>query len=211
LRTDWITPQAIAGRLQQWEHDKDIFLARGFRKSIMERIAPFSIMPVWDSFQLFVHCCEIPYRGRYCEIGSAQGGSIVIADEARNYKENKFDIIAISPHGNELSNMALVENTKHINYYRIEDYSQNVHSKIDYDSLDLLLVDGSHRYPQVKSDIENYWPKIKQGGVYLGHDFDYRSSSKEPHTEVVQAHLEYFAKMEMVKLKMSKIVRVIKE
>lgn len=38
-------------------------------------------------------------------------------------------------------------------------------------NLDFVYIDGCHDYEVVKSDIENYYPKIKSGGVIGGHDF----------------------------------------
>jgi hypothetical protein len=40
------------------------------------------------------------------------------------------------------------------------------------DDLDFVYVDGSHQYEFVKKDIELYFPKVKDGGVFGGHDFD---------------------------------------
>ncbi len=39
------------------------------------------------------------------------------------------------------------------------------------DELDFVYIDGNHTYPYVKADIENFWPKIKKGGVLSGHDY----------------------------------------
>lgn len=38
--------------------------------------------------------------------------------------------------------------------------------------LDFCYIDGDHSYGQVKRDIQNYLPLIKQGGVIGGHDFN---------------------------------------
>jgi len=42
------------------------------------------------------------------------------------------------------------------------------------DEIDLLFIDGDHRYSQVCRDIDNYSPKVKGGGcgIICGHDFD---------------------------------------
>ena len=37
---------------------------------------------------------------------------------------------------------------------------------------ELVFIDGDHRYSQVKRDIENYFPKVREGGIICGHDFD---------------------------------------
>lgn len=44
---------------------------------------------------------------------------------------------------------------------------------VDFDdeSMDFIFVDGLHTYDQVLKDCENYYPKLKKGGVFCGHDF----------------------------------------
>jgi len=45
---------------------------------------------------------------------------------------------------------------------------------VDYipDNLDFVYVDGDHSYDMVRVDLENYWSKIKKGGVLGGDDYD---------------------------------------
>jgi len=38
-------------------------------------------------------------------------------------------------------------------------------------NLDFVYVDGNHSYWAVKKDIENYYKKLKNGGIIGGHDF----------------------------------------
>ena len=38
------------------------------------------------------------------------------------------------------------------------------------EGLDYIYIDGLHTYEQVKRDIENYWPKLVEGGFLAGHD-----------------------------------------
>jgi len=52
--------------------------------------------------------------------------------------------------------------------------------------LDFVYIDGNHRYPFVLGDIQNYTPKIIEGGQIAGHDFKYA----EPGIE--RAVREYF-------------------
>ena len=40
------------------------------------------------------------------------------------------------------------------------------------DNLDFVYIDGNHSYPYVKKDIELYWPKIRNGGILGGHDYN---------------------------------------
>ena len=36
---------------------------------------------------------------------------------------------------------------------------------------DFIFIDGLHTYDQVLADCRNYWPKIKNGGIFAGHDY----------------------------------------
>ena len=38
--------------------------------------------------------------------------------------------------------------------------------------LDFVYIDGNHTFKAVKKDIESYYPKVKNGGIIGGHDFD---------------------------------------
>ena len=38
--------------------------------------------------------------------------------------------------------------------------------------LDFVYIDGSHEYDDVIDDIRLYYPKVKEGGIVGGHDFD---------------------------------------
>lgn len=43
---------------------------------------------------------------------------------------------------------------------------------IEDNELDLVYIDASHSYENVKQDIELWFPKIKVGGIICGHDYD---------------------------------------
>jgi len=38
--------------------------------------------------------------------------------------------------------------------------------------LDFVFIDGNHLYDAVKADIVRWWPKIKNGGILFGHDYN---------------------------------------
>lgn len=38
-------------------------------------------------------------------------------------------------------------------------------------SLDFVYIDGNHAYDFVKQDMEMWWPKLKKGGLFCGHDY----------------------------------------
>lgn len=40
------------------------------------------------------------------------------------------------------------------------------------DHLDWIFIDGDHSYEGVSTDIKNWAPKVRKGGVVIGHDID---------------------------------------
>ena len=38
--------------------------------------------------------------------------------------------------------------------------------------LEFVFIDGEHCYEAAKADIEAWWPKIRAGGLLMGHDYD---------------------------------------
>jgi hypothetical protein len=57
------------------------------------------------------------------------------------------------------------------------------------EELDFVYIDGNHAYDYVKQDIQNYYPKVKSGGVIGGHDF-YNGFCRE-HDGVIKAVSEF--------------------
>lgn len=43
----------------------------------------------------------------------------------------------------------------------------------DDNSLDFVFLDADHRYKFVIEDLKAWWPKIKSGKVFAGHDYDW--------------------------------------
>jgi hypothetical protein len=52
------------------------------------------------------------------------------------------------------------------------DFSDNMVNHFEDDSLDFIFIDGIHTYEQVTIDCENYFSKVKSGGVFAGHDYN---------------------------------------
>jgi len=53
--------------------------------------------------------------------------------------------------------------------------SQEFVRKIEDESLDFVFIDGDHSYEAALKDFENYYPKIKNGGIFAGHDIQLNS------------------------------------
>jgi hypothetical protein len=66
----------------------------------------------------------------------------------------------------------------------LENTSENAAKDIP-NNLDFVYVDGGHTYECVKRDIEVYYPKVRAGGIFGGHDFD------GSHMDVCRAVFEF--------------------
>lgn len=54
----------------------------------------------------------------------------------------------------------------------MEMRSEDAAPLVEDGSVDLVFIDGDHRYEAVKLDIELWLPKIRAGGIISGHDYD---------------------------------------
>jgi len=53
----------------------------------------------------------------------------------------------------------------------VKDYSYNAHSMFIDNSIDFVYIDALHDYTSVKRDITLFYPKVKSGGIFAGHDY----------------------------------------
>ena len=57
----------------------------------------------------------------------------------------------------------------------IFDTSENAAFNMKEDSLDFVFIDGDHSYETTLKDLIDYWPLVKTGGVFAGHDINLTS------------------------------------
>ena len=53
----------------------------------------------------------------------------------------------------------------------LNDYSENVHTQIPNNSIDVVYIDGNHSYKSVLLDLTLYNPKLKIGGIIICDDY----------------------------------------
>lgn len=53
----------------------------------------------------------------------------------------------------------------------VRDFSVEGSSRFEDGYFDFIYIDAAHDYTSVKEDVEAWWPKLKEGGVYSGHDY----------------------------------------
>jgi len=124
-----------------------------------------------------------------CEIGVSYGAN------ARDILEN-LDIARIylvDPLWNSEKNLLKAQKylDKHLDKITwISKRSEDVTlEEIPEESLDFCYVDGDHTYEAVTKDLELYWPRVKAGGLFAGHDHDRIDS-------VAKAVRDFFGAME---------------
>lgn len=135
-----------------------------------------------------------------CEIGVSLGSHCKRILETTNVKK----LYGIDPYinYNDPTNVMLSNNKFEIFYLRvveklskfgqrfelIREYSLNATSHFADSQLDFIFLDANHTYNAVKEDLENWWPKIRPGGIMAGDDYATR------HPGVPQAVNEFVQK-----------------
>ncbi len=134
---------------------------------------------------LFRAAGTCPRQGRVVEIGSFQGRStIVLASGAPHSAE----VVAIDPHaGNdrgpqELEGFAHEASDDHVQFLanlttagvihrvrHVRRASHDAHGDVA-DPIDVLYIDGAHRYRPARRDLEEWGRRVRPGGVMLIHD-----------------------------------------
>lgn len=55
----------------------------------------------------------------------------------------------------------------------LRGYTSNAVNQVEDGSLDFIYIDAQHKYEKVKEDLVDWWPKLKIGGIFAGHDYMY--------------------------------------
>jgi len=134
---------------------------------------------------LFEAAASCPPGGTIVEIGSFRGRSTIVLASACPADAT---VLAIDPHaGNdrgpqEIEGYEAEANQDHDAFLRnvatagvadrvthLREFSDDALDHID-GTIDVLYVDGAHRYAPAKRDIEQYGNRVREGGTMLIHD-----------------------------------------
>lgn len=99
---------------------------------------------------------------------------LYLIDPWENYEGNDKVWINI----NENYKYVLKEFRENKNVQIIKDYSNYAVSFFKENSLDFVYIDGNHSYKFVYKDIDNWFSKVKEGGIIAGHDINLLSVLK---------------------------------
>lgn len=61
--------------------------------------------------------------------------------------------------------------SRYRNLYRIIDTSEQALTILPV-NVDVVYIDGNHNEKYVKHDVENYYPIVRKGGIFAGHDYN---------------------------------------
>ena len=88
----------------------------------------------------------------------------------------------------------------------LRGYSQDFVNSFEDKSLDYIFIDGDHSYEGALSDCELFFPKIKNGGIFAGHDWsfdgvqkavnEFKDKNGSPNIRIVAADVWYWIKNE---------------
>jgi predicted O-methyltransferase YrrM len=135
-----------------------------------------------------------PDGSHFVEVGTWKGMSAAyMAVEIYNSEKNiKFDCIDNWEYVEDLQNdipkelyedlynvfLKNIEPVKHI-INPIKELSWDGANHYKDKSLDFVFIDAAHDYKSVKKDINAWFPKIKNGGVIAGHDYEWGPTVKQ--------------------------------
>jgi predicted O-methyltransferase YrrM len=109
-------------------------------------------------------------NGNVLEIGTFHGLSLSYIVETCILNNTNIYCLDIKKQSELMENLKKWRNPDNV-HLKFADSRQ---AHVDYEDqfFDLIFIDGDHSYETVKSDIANFWPKLKNNGVMCGHDYN---------------------------------------
>lgn len=166
--------QHIFQNIQGWFDGLDF----DFYNMIIESLPQsfnFAEVGVWKGRSLSYFVVESLNRGKH--------GNIYAVDHWQGSDEHKDKTnMAYEP---MLEQSDALYNTYIQNTIELQPYITNIrlpsdqaYLKFEDKYFDAVFIDGSHTYEDVYKDISNWFPKVKDGGFFSGHDWSWGSVKK---------------------------------
>ncbi len=123
------------------------------------------------------------YKGVIVEVGVCLGGTTWYGARAAADSYSRYICV---DHWRGASDLAVGESEYRAFLANMEDAglsdsieifkmpSVEAASKLPDESVDLIFIDGDHSREGCSVDIKSWWPKLKLGGVMMGHDYSHK-------------------------------------
>jgi len=90
----------------------------------------------------------------------------------------------------------IAKNTAGLPVNFVSGDSTEVYQNFEDGSISFCFIDGDHFNPVIKQDLDNFWPKVKKGGIFAGHDFsrdfpDVVSEVTAKFPDIIQREIKY--------------------
>ena len=148
-------------------------------------------IPGWfDFFNLYTEMIARFDNAVFLEIGTWKGRSTAfmgtrIKESGKNIKFYAIDIFGPFISEGKLQDTSdiyqeFLENIEPIKDFiiAIKGDSRIIHNQFQNNSFDFIFIDGGHDYESVIEDIRGWYPKLKPGGIFGGHDIDWPGVQK---------------------------------
>lgn len=133
----------------------------------------------WENIQnwftypiLYKNMVEKFDNAKFVEVGNWKGASAVymgveIVNSGKNITLDCIDNMAPIIFNEFKTNITPLKNI--ITPFNIS--SENGSKLYEDESLDFVFIDAGHSYEDVSLDLKLWYPKVKKGGVFAGHDY----------------------------------------
>ena len=128
----------------------------------------------WFTFpELYKRAVNSFDNAHFVEIGCWKGGSATFmgVEIFNSHKNIKFDCIdnVIDPEVVRVLNEN-IKDLKNIITFHNKSSLEAV-EMYDDNSLDFVFIDSSHEYEETLAELKAWYPKVKSGGIFAGHDY----------------------------------------
>jgi predicted O-methyltransferase YrrM len=141
-----------------------------------------------DVFQLMLN--NTPSSGVIVECGAWLGkSSSYLCDITKNKNINVHIVDTWKGSANEMTTSHVLATHSDVYQLFLDNMGDRKFNPIQKDSLeaskdfadescDAIFIDMDHSYESVINDIKHWWPKLKVGGIFAGHDYQWEGVNK---------------------------------
>lgn len=170
----WLDPSVEVGHLGEKTMVTGATYDEFYQRKVEKLVEQAEQVKGWSSHKELTYLAEMASRSNFTiEVGTYAGRSAVALSNSRrlicvdHFKGSKEHSIT----GEELfeefqQNIAGFKNVQWLKGDSVE-----LAANFPDACADLIFIDGSHEYEDVKRDIEAYWSKLGQGGRMVFHDY----------------------------------------